>query len=112
MRGLPGEDRAVNNITETHLRQLFDTGHGKAGAGDTALQEAGADSEGEGEEGRGGRAVTLEDKLGRVQGAAVAPGTDSRQSPVLYPPYPPSPLLQTPRPAARSTGGASTAAGI
>ena len=44
MRGLPGEDRAVNNITETHLRQLFDTGHGKAGAGagDTALQEAGA----------------------------------------------------------------------
>ena len=88
MRGLPGEDRAVNNITETHLRQLFDTGHGKAGAGagDTALQEAGADSEGEGEEGRGGRAVTLEDKLGRVQGAAVAPGTDSRQSPVLYPP--------------------------
>ena len=26
MRGLPGEDRAVNNITETHLRQLFDAG--------------------------------------------------------------------------------------
>ena len=82
MRGLPGEDRAVNNITETHLRQLFDTGHGKAGAGagDTALQEAGADAEGEGEEGRGSRAVTLEDKLGRVQGAVVAPGTDTRQS--------------------------------
>ena len=86
MRGLPGEDRAVNNITETHLRQLFDTGHGKAGAGagagDTALQEAGADTEGEGEEGRGSRAVTLEDMLGRVQGAVVAPGTDTRQSPV------------------------------
>ena len=80
MRGLPGEDRAVNNITETHLRQLFDTGHGKAGAGDTALQEAGADAEGEGEEGRGSRAVTLEDMLGRVQGAVVAPGTDTRQS--------------------------------
>ena len=112
MRGLPGEDRAVNNITETHLRQLFDTGHGKAGAGagagDTALQEAGADTEGEGEEGRGSRAVTLEDMLGRVQGAVVAPGTDTRQSPVLSPPT----LLQTPRPAARSTGGASTAAGI
>ena len=110
MRGLPGEDRAVNNITETHLRQLFDTGHGKAGAGagDTALQEAGADAEGEGEEGRGSRAVTLEDKLGRVQGAVVAPGTDTRQSPVLSQPT----LVQTPRPAARSTGGASTAAGI
>ena len=112
MRGLPGEDRAVNNITENHLRQLFDTGHGKAGAGagagDTALQEAGADAEGEGEEGRGSRAVTLEDMLGRVQGAVVAPGTDTRQSPVLSQ----LTLVQTPRPAARSTGGASTAAGI
>ena len=31
LRGLPGEDRSVNQVSEQHLRSLFDSGHGKSG---------------------------------------------------------------------------------
>ena len=31
LRGLPGEDRTINNMTESHLRSLFDTGQDKSG---------------------------------------------------------------------------------
>ena len=30
LRALPGEDKKVNQMTEEHLRALFDTGHGKS----------------------------------------------------------------------------------
>ena len=67
---MPGEDKTVNNMTETKLRQLFDTGHGKKGEEKKSVLEISEEEE-EGEDlkndeaatGKAGRkAVLLRDK--------------------------------------------------
>ena len=44
LRGLPGEDRTINNMTESHLRSLFDTGQDKSG-GEVGGEEDQAETE-------------------------------------------------------------------
>ena len=72
MRGLPGEDKTVNNMTESKLRQLFDTGHGKAGGEKKSATETVEEEEEDGQDDdqeeeatgkQGGKAVLLEDKM-------------------------------------------------
>ena len=67
---MPGEDKTVNNMTETKLRQLFDTGHGKKGEEKKNVLEISEEEEGgedlkneEAAPGKaGGKAVLLKDK--------------------------------------------------
>ena len=67
---MPGEDKTVNNMTETKLRQLFDTGHGKKGEEHKVVpevtEEEQADEDLKGQDvaaGKpGGKAVLLKDK--------------------------------------------------
>ena len=44
LRGLPGEDRTINNMTESHLRSLFDTGQDKSG-GEVVEEEGQVETE-------------------------------------------------------------------
>ena len=46
LRSLPGEDKKVNQMTEEHLRALFDTGHGKSG-GDLVVPQESVDRDSE-----------------------------------------------------------------
>ena len=67
---MPGEDKTVNNMTETKLRQLFDTGHGKKGDETKGVPEITEEEEAEEDlkdeetaTGKaGGKAVLLKDK--------------------------------------------------
>ena len=58
----PGEDKKVNQMTEEHLRALFDTGHGKSG-GDLVVPQESVDGDSDDED-EGAKTTTfaLEEK--------------------------------------------------
>ena len=62
LRSLPGEDKKVNQMTEEHLRALFDTGHGKSG-GDLVVPQESVDGDSDDED-EGAKTTTfaLEEK--------------------------------------------------
>ena len=64
LRSLPGEDKKVNQMTEEHLRALFDTGHGKSGGDLVVPQESVDEDSHDDDEDEGAKTTTfaLEEK--------------------------------------------------